>query len=55
MRIWDLRFRVLIGHTPEQSPQLRAGVPSVTHPKGPSTQILGFQGPETIQSMDFGT
>ena len=24
-------------------------------PKGPSTQIVGFQGPKTIQSMDFGT
>ena len=23
--------------------------------KGPSTQIAGFQGPKTIQSMDFGT
>ena len=26
-----------------------------TYPKGPSTQIVGFQGPKTIQSMDFGT
>ena len=26
-----------------------------TFPKGPSTQIVGFQGPKTIQSMDFGT
>ena len=24
-------------------------------PKGPSTQIVGFQGPKTIQSMDLGT
>ena len=24
-------------------------------PEGPSTQIAGFQGPKTIQSMDFGT
>ena len=24
-------------------------------PKGPSTQIVGFQSPKTIQSMDFGT
>ena len=24
-------------------------------PKGPSAQILGFQGPKTTQSMDFGT
>ena len=24
-------------------------------PKGPSAQIVGFQGPKTIQSMDFGT
>ena len=24
-------------------------------PKGPSTQTVGFQGPKTIQSMDFGT
>ena len=23
--------------------------------KGPSTQIVGLQGPKTIQSMDFGT
>ena len=23
--------------------------------KGPSTQIVGFQGPKTTQSMDFGT
>ena len=23
--------------------------------KGPSTQIVGFQGPKTIRSMDFGT
>ena len=23
--------------------------------KGPSTQIVGFQGPKTIQGMDFGT
>ena len=23
-------------------------------PKGPSAQIVGFQGPKTIQSMDFG-
>ena len=27
----------------------------VLYPKGPSTQIVGFQGPKTIQSMDFGT
>ena len=26
-----------------------------TYPKGPSTQIVGFQGPKAIQSMDFGT
>ena len=25
------------------------------YPKGPSSQIVGFQGPKTIQSMDFGT
>ena len=25
------------------------------NPKGPSTQIVGFQGPKTTQSMDFGT
>ena len=24
-------------------------------PKGPSTQIVGFQGPKTTQGMDFGT
>ena len=24
-------------------------------PQGPSTQIVGFQGPKTIHSMDFGT
>ena len=24
-------------------------------PKGPSTQIVGFQGPKTIQGTDFGT
>ena len=24
-------------------------------PKGPSTQIVGFQGPKTLPSMDFGT
>ena len=24
------------------------------NPKGPSTRIVGFQGPKTIQSMDFG-
>ena len=24
-------------------------------PKGPSAQIVGFQGSKTIQSMDFGT
>ena len=29
--------------------------PQVRNPKGPSTQIVGFQGPKTIQSMDFGT
>ena len=23
--------------------------------KGPSAQIVGFQGPKAIQSMDFGT
>ena len=23
--------------------------------KGPSTQIVGIQGPKTIQSMEFGT
>ena len=28
---------------------------SATNPKGPSTQIVGFQGPKTIQSMGFGT
>ena len=26
----------------------------VINPKGPSTQIVGFQGPKTIQGMDFG-
>ena len=25
----------------------------VASPKGPSTQIVGFQGPKTTQSMDF--
>ena len=25
------------------------------YPKGPSTQIVGFQGPKTFQGMDFGT
>ena len=25
------------------------------NPEGPSTQIVGFQGPKAIQSMDFGT
>ena len=29
--------------------------PSTLNPKGPSTKIVGFQGPKTIQSMDFGT
>ena len=29
--------------------------PQLRNPKGPSTQIVGFQGPKTIQSMDFGT
>ena len=24
-----------------------------TYPKGPSTQIVGFQGPKTIQGMDY--
>ena len=24
-------------------------------PKGPSTQIVGFQDPKTTESMDFGT
>ena len=28
---------------------------SLNYPEGPSTQIVGFQGPKTIQSMDFGT
>ena len=26
----------------------------VINPKGPSTQIVGFQGPKTIQGMDVG-
>ena len=26
----------------------------LTVPKGPSGQIVGFQGPKTAQSMDFG-
>ena len=25
------------------------------YPKGPSTQIAGFQGPKTTQGMDYGT
>ena len=29
-------------------------VPLDPIPKGPSTQIVGIQGPKTIQSMDFG-
>ena len=28
---------------------------SLGSPEGPSTQIVGFQGPNTIQSIDFGT
>ena len=27
----------------------------LSFPEGPSTQIGGFQGPKTIQGMDFGT
>ena len=27
----------------------------VPNPEGPSTQIVGFQGPKPIQSMDLGT
>ena len=32
----------------------RVQVP-IEYPKGPSTPIVGFQGPKTIQSMDCGT
>ena len=28
---------------------------SRAYPEGPSTQIVGFQGPKTTQSMDFRT
>ena len=36
--------------------ELRLGSPGLRAcPKGPSTQIVGFQGPKAIQSMDFGT
>ena len=27
---------------------------SIQNPQGPSTQIVGFQGPTTFRSMDFG-
>ena len=27
----------------------------LVYPKGPSFQIVGFQGPKTAQRMDFGT
>ena len=30
-------------------------VEALNYPKGPSTQTVGFQGPKTIQSMDFAT
>ena len=30
-------------------------IPGYYNPKGPSAQIVGFQGPKTIPSMDFGT
>ena len=45
--------RVLVrnkGTISEPNPAMLEG-----YPKGPSTQIVGFQGPKTIQSMDFGT
>ena len=35
--------------------KLKAGHLGRFYPKGPSAQIVGFQGPKTIQSMDFGT
>ena len=45
-----LQFRIC------QDPQLPCNtaltVPNRS-PKGPSTQIVGFQGPKTTQSMDF--
>ena len=54
MRFWSVLY-----YTHNQEPQswyIYAGIHSgFCYPKGPSTQILGFQGPETIQSMDFGT
>ena len=34
---------------------MKVSLVGVVVPKGPSTQIVGFQGPKTIQSMDFGT
>ena len=35
--------------------QLVSSSACALNPKGPSAQIVGFQGPKTIQSMDFGT
>ena len=46
-----LRGRPGVAFGPDRAPDFSKKDP----PKGPSTQIVGFQGPKANQSMDFGT
>ena len=48
-------FRDNITHYKTESVNFLGLMNSATVPKDPSTQIVGFQSPKTIQSMDFGT
>ena len=40
---------------PTSGPRSYSTIWSVSAPEDPSTQIVGFQGPKTIQSMGFGS
>ena len=51
-RLREANVSIALAYVASPRPALRV---FLVYPKGPSTQIVGIQGPKTIQSMDFGT
>ena len=50
----EVALHVKVGSAKESAMVLTFAFPGFSNPKGPRTQIMGFQGPNTIDSIVFG-